>query len=486
MKVLLVNAPPLKTLGITGQIYPPLGILYLASYAREKRNDLEIKAIDGYKENRATLVKDIVNYNPRVLGVSFTTQAATGAYDLINEVKERNKDIFVVAGGAHPTIVPEDLFENTKVDVVVVGEGEETFFEILEKIDGSEEDLNSIVGTVVLQNGNIKRNPIRTFIENLDEIPFPARDLLDIRKYPGYMYKRFDHDTDIISARGCPFDCVYCSNPIWKQQRPWYRLRSPKNVVDEMVHIMETYGIREFFDQTDEFNGSKKWAKAVCDEIISRNLDIAWKAQTRVDNVDEELAEKLVRSGFWMALFGLESANDRTLKGIRKKQTLEQMDNALNIMKKGKIKCFGLFMAFNVWEEDGKLCFEDKEDSLRTLAYLKKLLKEKKLHLFGWSMTTPYPGSELYRLAVKYNLIDKEYVGKWEYFDSGSNFLMKLPGVEEKDWLAVLNAGKRLQAKRLILSGNFNFSALPLYISKGISLIKNYLRRRFKITHYCE
>jgi hypothetical protein len=136
-------------------------------------------------------------------------------------------------------------------------------------------------------------------------------------------------------------------------------------------------------------------------------------------------------------------------------------------------------MAFNVWEEDDKLCFEDKEDSLRTLEYLKKLLKEKKLHLFGWSMTTPYPGSELYRIAVKHNLIDKEYVGKWEYFDSGSNFLMKLPGVEEKDWLAVLNAGKRLQAKRLILSGNFNLSALPLYISKALSLVRNYLNKRF-------
>ncbi len=93
-------------------------------------------------------------------------------------------------------------------------------------------------------------------------------------------------------------------------------------------------------------------------------------------------------------------------------------------------------------------------------------------------MTTPYPGSELYNLAVKYNLIDKEYVGKWEYFDSGSNFLMKLPGVEEKDWLAVLNAGKRLQAMRLLLSGNFIISALPLYVNKTLSLVKNYFYKR--------
>lgn len=479
MKIMLLNAPPLKTLGVTGQIYPPLGVLYLASYAREKRKDLDISACDGYKEERETLVRRITKFNPKVLGVSFTTQAATGAYRLINEVKAANPGIFIVAGGAHPTIVPEDLFEQTGVDMVVTGEGEVTFHEILEKIDGDEKDLDSTLGTVVKRNGKIRKNPIRPFIEDLDTIPFPARDLIDLKKYPGYMYKRFSHDTDIVSARGCPFNCVYCSNPIWKQQKPWYRLRSPKNVVDEMEHIIEAYGIREFFDQTDEFNGNKQWAMDLCDEILKRKLDIAWKAQMRVDNIDEALAEKLKKSGFWMGLFGLESANQRTLTGIRKKQTIEQMDKALDIMKKNGLRCFGLFMAFNVWEENGKLCFEGRDDSLRTLAYLKGLLKDKKLHLFGWSMTTPYPGSELYRIAAKHNLIDKEYVGKWEYFDSGSNFLMKLPGVSEKDWLQVMNAGKRLQAMSLFRSGTFNLRAMPLYLKKAYYVAGRNLKRFF-------
>jgi len=480
MKVILLNAPPMIELGITGQIYPPLGILYLAAYVRESLKDLEIKILDGYKEKRRALIKNIIEFNPDVLGISFTTQAATGAYKIINEIKERKKGIKVIIGGPHPTIMPEECLLKSKTDLVVIGEGEITFLEILRGMERGGE-VDSIIGTVVLKDGKIKRNPLRPLIRDLDSIPFPARDLIDIKKYPGYMYKKRRYDTDIISSRGCPFNCVYCSNPIWKLQKPWYRLRSPKNVVDEIEHITKNYGIKEIFDQTDEFNGSKKWAKELCDEIIRRGLDVSWKAQMRVDNVDEELAEKLKKSGFWLGLFGLESASDSTLEGIKKRQTINQVEKTLSLMKKYQVKCFGLFMAFNVWEKEGKLYSENKEDSLRTLEFAKKLLKERNISLFGWSMTTPYPGSKLYDIAVKHGLIKKEYIGHWEFFDSGANFVMKLPDVSEKDWLEVLNAGKKLQAKLLFTSGTFNFSALSLYFKKAFFLIKRNLEALMKM-----
>ncbi len=475
MKVLLLNAPPIKEMGVTGQIYPPLGILYLASYAKAHMPDIKIAAIDGYKEDKKKLVHRIIKFKPDVLGVSFTTQAATGAYWLINELRAINKDIKIVVGGPHPTVMPAESLHKSACDIVVIGEGELTFLEILQKIE-QEQDISRTAGTAVMIDGKIRHNPARPLIADLDSIPYPARDLLDIKSYPGYLYKKYRHDTDMISARGCPFNCTYCANPVWKQQKPWYRLRSPKSVVDEMEFIVNEYGIREIFDETDEFNGSKRWAKSVCDELISRNLDIVWKAQMRVDNVDEELADKLKKSGCWMVLFGLESANQKTLYGINKKQTIAQMERALSIMKQRGIKCFGLFMAFNVWPEDGRFAYEDKDDSLNTLNYIKKLLKEKKLDLFGWSMTTPYPGSKLYDLAIECDLIDESYIGNWENFDSGENFLLNLPDVNKKDWFYVINAGKKLQAKRLLASGTFSLSALPLYIKKGCSLVSRMIR----------
>ena len=377
MKVLLINAPPLKSSGITGLIYPPLGILYLASYARQRMPEIDIQVIDGFSEKKQELIKKINRFKPDLEGLSFTTQSATGAYQLINEIKETNPKLFVVVGGAHPTIFPEESLLKSKTDIVVVGEGEITFFEILQKINNND-PVDNIQGTAVLDNKEIKRNPLRPLIQNLDDIPFPARDLLDITRYPGYMYKKLKQDTDIISSRGCPYNCLYCSNPVWKLQKPRYRLRSPQNITDEIEHVVETYHIKEIFDQTDEFNSNKKWAKEVCDEIINRKLDVVLKAQMRVDSIDQELADKLKDAGFWMVLLGLESANERTLLGVNKNQKLNQVDDTLTILQKNGIKCMGLFMAFNVWEEGDQLCYESKEDSLRTLAYIKSLIKDGK------------------------------------------------------------------------------------------------------------
>jgi len=470
MKVMLLNAPPVKTSGVIGFVYPPLGILYLASYAREKMPGLEIKAIDGYQEDYDDITGMIRDFKPDVLGVSFTTQASTGAFNIINEVKGILPGTFIVAGGPHSTLLPAEVLEKSKADVVAVGEGEETFHEILARLkDGGPTD--DIAGTVVMKDGSAHFNPQRPLIQDLDSIPFPARDLLDLRKYPGYYYKRRNADTSLVSARGCPFNCVFCSNPVWKYQKPWYRLRSPKNVVDEMEHIIKEYGIREFYDETDEFNGNLKWAKKVCEEVLERRLDISWKVQMRADNVDDELASKMVASGCWLGFFGVESGNDVTLDGIGKKLDIATIEKSLMVLKKAGMKTFALLMAFNVWEKDGVLRFEDKADTLRTLDFARKLVREKKIDLMSWSLTTPFPGSKLYEIALRHKLIPEENIGRWELWDPSSNFVMRLPGVAESDWMYVQHRGKRLQARLLLTSGTFNINAVPLYLKKLYSLL---------------
>ena len=187
MKIFLLNAPPLRQIGVVGQIYPPLGILYLSAFVKKKNPQLKIKALDGYHHGESKILEEIKNFEPDILGVSFTTQAARGAYKIINGIKKILPEILVVCGGPHPTVLPEEVLRVSNSDIVVLGEGEETFFEVVRNyLDKNKVKLYDIEGTVVKNGMEIKRNPLRPIIKNLDDIPFPDRSLLNIMKYPGY------------------------------------------------------------------------------------------------------------------------------------------------------------------------------------------------------------------------------------------------------------------------------------------------------------
>ncbi len=475
MKVLLLNSPPLKRYGIVGQIYPPLGVLYLAAYLRQGNNNFDIKAIDGYQEKNITaVVRKIVSFSPSILGISFTTQAATGAYKIISRVREELNNIFIAAGGAHPTIYPEELLKKTTADVAVIGEGEVTFTELVNRIQNNN-NYYDLPGIAYRKGVLCKINNARPLIKDINSIPFPARDLLDIKKYPGYHYKKTFWDTSYISGRGCPYQCVYCSNPVWKCTKPWIRLRSPENIVSEIEHLKTKYGVREFFDQTDLFNSSLSWAKKVCDEIIKRNLNIEWKVQMTVKNIDKELAQKMVQSGCWLGIIGIETGNDETARGINKRSSRKSAAEALSILKKYGMKTFALLMAFNVWEENGLLKYENIEDTLNTLNFAKQMIKKRKIDIISWSLTTPYPGSKLFSIAKRHKLINENIEGKWELWDSSENFIMKLPGVTNKDWHIIKRKGKALQVMLLFRSGTFNWRSIPIYLKKLLSYIKNKL-----------
>ncbi len=487
MKLLLLNAPPLMQRGSVGSMYPPLGILYLASYAREKYTEMgrpfEVKVLDGNIDGPGDLLDEMHAFSPDVLGVSFGTQASTGAYQLINELRKERAGTapFVVCGGPHSTALPDDVLRRCATDLVVLGEGELTLFEILRKVDEGDMDFSCVPGVGFLRGGEVVITPPRPPVEDLDSLPWPARDLIDLSRYPGSCYQKQRPETTMISSRGCPFNCTYCSNPVWTLSKPRFRLRDPEKVVDELEYIVNELGYREIFDQADEFSGSMKWAGAFCDAVIRRGVKASLKAQFRADRMNAELARKLEAAGFWLGLVGVESGNARTLAGVGKQVSSEMNTEALRAMKDAGLTTFALLMAFNVWEERGRLCYEDVADTLHTLEYARSLARQGLLDLMSWSLTTPNPGSELYEVALRHDLIPGEIRGSWEDWDCTERMVMRLPGISMRDWVRVQSHGKRLQAVLALRSGTFSLRLLPLYARRAISLVAKSLGVRSRL-----
>ena len=473
MKIQLINSPQLTRQnggGITS-VYPPLGILYLASFVRQYQRDIIWKISDGALEGYDKIIDDISSFQPDILGISFTTPFATGAYKVANLVKEQWPKTVVVCGGPHPSAMPDEALRRSKADIVVKGEGEQSMLDIVNKYtQGKFDDLK---GKIVCSAS----------IKDLDTIPFPARDLVDLKKYTGYHLRERSPETSLLSSRGCAYNCWHCSNPVWRIEQspvrtPRCRMRSPRNYVDEVQFLYEKYGIREFFDECDEFNINLKWSSQVCDELLKRKIDIRWKVQLRAGHITEELVAKMAKSGCWLAFVGIESGNQETLDGIHKIVSIEDIEKTCYLLKKHGIKVFGLFMTFNVWEKNGKLRYEGVNESLSTLRYAKTMTKRKLLDYLSWTITTPFPASPLWNTCMKYKLIPETRLGKWELWDTNWNLVMNLPDITEKDWIKIRYEGLRLQAGSGLRNiKELNSKTLKLFIARGTKMVELWIRK---------
>ncbi len=476
MKVQLINSPQKIGQDSAGFefLYPPLGLLYLASYSRKVIGDyINFKFTDGLLLGIEKTIEEVKKFKPDIIGISFTTSACEGAYDFINHVKEITNDTLVVAGGPHPTTLPEEVMDRSKVDVCVIGEGEETFTEILQG-----KDLKDIHGIVCRDNGSVIRNSNRPLIKNLDDIPFPARDLIeDWSIYKGYYLAKNKPDMVMISSRGCPYHCTFCSNPVWNINGPSFRVRSPKNIVEELKELKEKYGAKEIFDETDDFNLSKKQAMNISQAIIDADLGLSFKFQVRANTMDEELAENIKSMGAWLVFIGAESGNQRTLNGVKKRIKVEDIENCARLLSEQGIKVYGLFMGFNVWEEDGKLCFEGVEECRNTIRFAKSFVKKSYMHFMGFSMTNPFPGSQLFDIVKRHNLIDQ--AEGWIHWNDLWKLNLKLPGLTDKDWKIVKSEAGRIQALCTLKSGKVNLNTIYPLLRRGLLLLRFEIRKRF-------
>lgn len=476
-KVHLVFAPsllysPYEVLG--ENMWPPMGILYLSSYLRSRMANVEIKITDGCKIGYKSTLQEIKKFKPDIVGISFYTTLAYGASKLAQEVKKILPSSIVVMGGAHATTLPEDTLKASGADIVIIGEGEKTFSRIVRLIsqDKNLSEFANLPGICIKIDGKVRQNAPSKFITPLDKIPFPAWDLIDIAEYKGWYMSKQSPEATMFFSRGCPYNCTFCSNRVWKSSQPVVRFRSPQNIVDEMEYLKNSFSVKEIFDNSDEFNCNLEHSLAVCREIKKRNLGITWKTQLRVSPFTEELAKELAASGCWYVHLGVESGNQETLNGIKKKIDLKDVELTCKLLKKYNIKVMALFMLFNVWEENGKLCYEDVKMTQNTLDFAWKLVKNNLADYISWSIATPYPGSELYDIACKHNLLNPAFRDSWESWQKEGLFIMDLPGVSKTDRNIIKLKGEFLRMMCLLKRKYFKLKDLPFLAKRALHILR--------------
>jgi anaerobic magnesium-protoporphyrin IX monomethyl ester cyclase len=367
--------------------FPPLGLGYLAAYLRKHGLSVELVDCTFMKEDEA--LEKVRRSKPRIIGIYSMFSMKSKALDFARSFRKDCR--LLVAGGPLPTSDPESFLKD--FDVVVIGEGEETLLELVQCF-GLGSDFSKIKGIAFSNAGGVKFTGNRDFVANLDSLPFPSRDLFDNEAYISFYQRSEGYSiTSLMSSRGCPFQCDFCSRPVFGN---FFRSRSAKNIVDEIEEIL-SLGYRRVWFADDCFTLNRERLLGICDEIVKRKLKVEWECLSRVDTINREIADRMKKAGCVRLFFGIESGNDKVLALIRKQINIEQAKQAVIMSKEAGIEVGAFFILGYPGETE-----ETVLDSVNFASSLP-------LNYLSFTLPYPIPGTPLYE-RVKGELI----VDCWE------------------------------------------------------------------------
>ena len=383
MKITLVN-PPYPPSAHSHPPFIPLGIAYLGAVAEKAGHQVTVIDCQAEKLSYQAFRNRISQIPSDIVGVTSTTLLYNSAKQLLTIAKETHPNATTIIGGSHATFWDTNaLQECPALDIVVRREGETTFLEILQRLQ-EDKTLEGVLGlTYRAKDGTIHQNPDRPFLQDLDSLPFPAYHLLPLEAFHRMGKTIFP----LTTSRGCVQWCDFCSTV--RMFGRGYRMRSPKNVVDEIEMLHNKYGESQFTFYDDAFTVNRNHVLQMCEEIKTRKLKISWDCETRVDLVDQELLQTMHDTGCLAVWFGVESGSEKILGQMNKKIKKDQTRAAFKMAQKAGL----MVIASAIIGFPG----ETEETAWETINFIKELNPDD----IGFYVATPYPGTPMYELVKK-------------------------------------------------------------------------------------
>lgn len=440
--------------------HPHVGVAYLVAFLKQHNIDTAVFD-EGLEKNDKKLFEFINNFRPDLIGITSFSYCYQYSYETIKKLKEKF-DIPIIVGGPHVSAVKGEILKETNADFAIKGEGEYTFLELINQIQKRKHNFKNIKGLLWRKNNKIIENENRPYIENLDSLPIPAYENCGLEKYPCHEQKTLP----IITSRGCPYRCNFCSVRLSMGNR--FRARSAENVVDEIEYWYKK-GFRLFEINDDCFSFDIKRAMKICDLIIKRKLKITYQLYNgiRVDRINKELLRKMKQSGCVFISYGCEAGNEQILKNIRKGITLEQVQQVVNWTNEIGIKSSTNFIIGHPGET-----YETAMDSIRFAESLP-------CDFVNFYNLVPYPGTDLFEWVKTNNLFlvpPEIYLKDISYRDASPIFETKEFTKEERE--KALRKGFNLYEKKIL---QFRFGKKLGYIFYLLTRVKplNKLGRNF-------
>jgi radical SAM superfamily enzyme YgiQ (UPF0313 family) len=379
VRILLV-APPYA---LEEYPLPPLSLSYLSGSLLDHGFEVEILDLLTSKASPAKIRRKLEQYQPQVVGTTAVTMTFPAASRILKTCKGFDPGITTVVGGPHVSFSAEDTFQRAPwIDVVVAGEGDRTVVELASALERGS-GIEKVAGLFINRNGKVIKTAPRPLIDNLDDLPLPARHLLPLSRYHA-----LGAACSVISSRGCPYGCIFCTTPRMYGRK--VRFRQPALVVDEIELIYREYGFSQISVVDDTFTLNHPHATDLCRELIRRRLPVKWSIFSRVDTLTPGLLDLMREAGCTCMLFGVESGNQEVLNNIKKGITPEKVKKGVRMATEAGIGTFASFIL--------GLPGETPDRSRETLA-LAMELSERWGTQYGFHYLSPFPGTELFEKA---------------------------------------------------------------------------------------